>query len=46
MKWDIYEPITYRGYPSNEELEKSKEEVLKLAKEVKKIPSKIEDENY
>jgi flavorubredoxin len=46
MKWDIYEPIVYRGYPSDEELEKGEETAYNLANEVKKIPSKIEGENY
>ncbi|MFX1280096.1 MAG: FprA family A-type flavoprotein [Promethearchaeota archaeon] len=46
MKWDIQEPIVYRGYPSDEELEKGEEIAYNLAKEIEKIPSKIKDENY
>jgi hypothetical protein len=46
MKWDIYDAIAYRGYPSQEELEKGEEQAFKLAKDVKDIESKTEGEDY
>jgi anaerobic nitric oxide reductase flavorubredoxin len=46
MKWDIYDAIAYRGYPSQEELEKGEDQAFKLAKDVKNIDSKIEGEDY
>lgn len=46
MKWDIAEPLSFRGYPSAEELRKGEELASQLAAEVKKIPSKIGNEDY
>ena len=46
MKWDIFDPLTFRGYPTIEELNKGERIAEKLAKEVKDIPSKIKNEDY
>ncbi|MFX0073427.1 MAG: FprA family A-type flavoprotein [Candidatus Hermodarchaeota archaeon] len=46
MNWDIFEPVVFRGYPKKEEQEKGEKLAAELAREVKKIPSKIKDEDY
>ena len=46
MEWDIYDPVVFRGFPNNDQLEKGELIASKLAKEVKSIPSKIKDEEY
>jgi len=46
MKWDIEEPLLFKGYPSKEELQKGEELGRTIATKVKKIPSKIKDEEY
>ncbi len=46
MHWDIFEPLTFNGYPTLEQLEKGEKMAMELAKQVKEIPSKINDENY
>ena len=46
MNWDIFEPVVFRGYPKNEEQEKGEHLAAELAREVKKIPSKVIDEDY
>jgi anaerobic nitric oxide reductase flavorubredoxin len=46
MNWDIYESIAYRGYPSQEDLEKGEKQAFKLAEDVRKINCKMEGEDY
>ena len=46
MEWDIYDPVVFRGFPNNDQLEKGELIASKLAKAVKAIPSKIKDEEY
>ncbi|MFO8020068.1 MAG: FprA family A-type flavoprotein [Promethearchaeia archaeon] len=46
MKWDLYDPLPFKGYPNAEELEKGEELAAQLAADVKEIPSKIGDEDY
>jgi flavorubredoxin len=46
MKWDIIDPIAFRGHPTKEQLEKAENLAAELAKQIKKIPTKISDENY
>lgn len=46
MKWDIEEPLLFKGYPSKEEISKGEELGRSIAEKVKEIPSKIEDEDY
>ena len=46
MKWDIFDPITFKGHPTKEQLEKAENLAAELAKQIKKIPTKISDENY
>ena len=46
MKWDIFDPITFKGHPTIEQLEKAENLASELARQIKKIPSKINDENY
>ena len=46
MHWDILEPLTFKGHPTVEELEKGEELAKELACQVKDIPSKIKDEDY
>jgi anaerobic nitric oxide reductase flavorubredoxin len=46
MKWDIIDKIAYKGYPNGEDLKRAEEKAMILAQDVKKIPSKIEDEIY
>jgi len=46
MNWDIYESITFNGHPTPEECDKGEEIATKLANDVKKIPSKIKNEDY
>jgi flavorubredoxin len=46
MNWDILEPIVFRGHPTDEEQKNGELRAAELAREVKKIPSKIIDEDY
>jgi anaerobic nitric oxide reductase flavorubredoxin len=46
MKWDISESLTFKGYPTKEELEKGESLAKELASQVNQIPSKTMDENY
>ncbi len=46
MKWDILEPLTFNGHPNDEEYERGMELGAELARRVKKVPSKIKDEDY
>ena len=46
MKWDMLEPLTFRGHPTDEQFEKGVKLGTELAREVKKIPSKIKNEEY
>ena len=46
MKWDILDPIMFRGHPTKEQLEKAENLAAELARQIKKIPTKIKDENY
>ena len=46
MKWDIEEPLLFKGYPSDEEREKGEELGRTIARKVKEIPSKIKNEDY
>jgi len=46
MHWDIFEPLTFNGYPTVEQLEKGENLAMELARQVKEIPSKIRDEDY
>ncbi|MFW9952530.1 MAG: hypothetical protein ACFFKA_20615, partial [Candidatus Thorarchaeota archaeon] len=46
MKWDILEPLTFKGHPTNDELEKGESLAKDFARQVKEIPSKIQDEEY
>ncbi|MEJ2249981.1 MAG: FprA family A-type flavoprotein [Candidatus Lokiarchaeota archaeon] len=46
MKWDIYDPITFRGYPTREEFQKGEKLAEQLAKDVKEISPKVKDEDY
>ena len=45
MKWDIFAPIMFRGHPTKEQLEKAENLAAELARQIKKIPNKISDEN-
>ena len=40
LKWDCIGPLEYQGAPTEEDLKKGEEMASKLAKEIKKIPSK------
>jgi anaerobic nitric oxide reductase flavorubredoxin len=46
MKWDILDPLAFRGHPTNDDLEKGASLAKQLADQVKEIPSKIKDEDY
>jgi len=46
MKWDILEPITFKGHPTSNDLEKGESLAKELARQVKEIPTKINDEDY
>lgn len=46
MKWDILEPHTFRGHPTEEQLVKGEKLARELASQVKKIPPKIKNEEY
>ncbi|MBD3342082.1 MAG: MBL fold metallo-hydrolase [Candidatus Lokiarchaeota archaeon] len=46
MKWDIFDPIIFNGYPNEKELRDGEERAAELAKQVKEIPSKIDGEEY
>ncbi|MFW9941238.1 MAG: FprA family A-type flavoprotein [Candidatus Thorarchaeota archaeon] len=46
MHWDILEPLTFRGHPTTNQLEKGEKLGKELACQVKEIPSKIKDETY
>ncbi|MFX1497846.1 MAG: FprA family A-type flavoprotein [Promethearchaeota archaeon] len=46
MKWDILEPLSFKGYPTVELLEKGEVLARELASQVKKIPSKVKNEEY
>lgn len=46
MKWNILKPLSFRGYPSAEDLKNGEELAAQLAAEVKKIPPKGGDEDY
>ncbi|MFX1316477.1 MAG: FprA family A-type flavoprotein [Promethearchaeota archaeon] len=46
MHWDILEPITFRGHPTVEQLQKGENLAKDLACQVKDIASKIKDEDY
>ncbi len=46
MKWDILEPVVFRGYPTSEIQKKGEDLAAELARQVKEIPSKIKDEDY
>lgn len=46
MKWDILEPLTFRGHPTVDQLDKGEKLGNELATQVKDIPSKIKDEDY
>jgi anaerobic nitric oxide reductase flavorubredoxin len=46
MNWDILEPIVFNGHPKIDGLEKGEKAAAQLATQVKKIPSKIKDEDW
>jgi len=46
MHWDILDPLTFRGYPTPEILEKGKQMGAVLARQVKEILPKMRDEEY
>jgi anaerobic nitric oxide reductase flavorubredoxin len=46
MKWDILEPLAFKGHPTKADLEKGELLAQTLANQVKQIPSKIKDEEY
>jgi anaerobic nitric oxide reductase flavorubredoxin len=46
MHWEIEEPLTFKGHPTVEELNKGETLAMELAKKVKEIPSKVKDEDY
>ena len=46
MKWDILEPVVFRGYPTSEQQKKGEDLAAELARQVKTIPPKIKDEDY
>jgi anaerobic nitric oxide reductase flavorubredoxin len=46
MHWDIFDSIVFRGHPTAEDLQKGEMQAAKLAKEVKNIPLKDENENF
>ncbi|MFX1314106.1 MAG: FprA family A-type flavoprotein [Promethearchaeota archaeon] len=46
MHWDILDPLTFKGHPTIEQLEKGENLAKELACQVKDIPSKIKDEDY
>ena len=46
MHWEIMEPVIFNGQPTLDELEKGKAQAAEMAKEIKKIPSKIKNEDY
>lgn len=46
MNWDIMEPLSFRGYPKSDDLEKGERAGAEMAKFVKSVKSKIRDENY
>ncbi|MFX1324331.1 MAG: FprA family A-type flavoprotein [Promethearchaeota archaeon] len=46
MHWDILDPLTFRGYPSADQLKEGEELGKELARQVKEIPSKIKNESY
>jgi len=46
MHWDILDPLTFRGYPTPEILQKGEQMGADLARQVKEISPKIKDEEY
>ncbi|NHJ24838.1 MAG: FprA family A-type flavoprotein [Candidatus Lokiarchaeota archaeon] len=46
MKWDIFEPLSFKGHPTKEQLQKGISLAIELAQQVKKIPPKVNDETY
>ncbi len=46
MKWDILDPLSFKGHPTSEEIKKGELLGKELASQVKNIPSKIKDEEY
>jgi anaerobic nitric oxide reductase flavorubredoxin len=46
MHWDIIEPLTFKGHPTVEQFNKGEKLGKELASQVKKIPSKIKEEEY
>jgi anaerobic nitric oxide reductase flavorubredoxin len=46
MKWDVLDPLSFRGHPTESELKKGESLANDLARQVKQIPSKIKDEDY
>ena len=46
MKWDILDPLSFKGYPTSEEIKKGEALGREIASQVKKITSKIKDEEY
>ncbi|MBY9007775.1 MAG: FprA family A-type flavoprotein [Candidatus Lokiarchaeota archaeon] len=46
MKWEILDPLSFKGHPTSEELKQGEELGRKIASQVKNIPSKIKDEEF
>ncbi len=46
MHWDILEPIIFNGHPTLDELKIGESKAAEMAREIKKITSKIKDEDY
>ena len=46
MHWDIVDPLTFKGYPTVDDLAKGEQMGVLIAQQVKNIPSKIKDEDY
>ena len=46
MHWDVLEPLTFKGHPTLEQIEKGEKLAKELASQVKDISSKIKEEDY
>ena len=46
MHWDILNPIIFNGHPTLDELKNGEAKAAEMAREIKKIPSKIKNEDY
>ncbi len=46
MHWDMFDPVVFKGHPTDEHLKKGELQASELARQVNTIPSKMKDEDY